>query len=252
MKPLILLSNDDGTQAKGLEALINALSPLGELMVMAPDGPRSGSSCAISSNMPVSYKCLKQEKDLTIYACNGTPVDCIKLALEISKRRPDIIVSGINHGDNSSVNVHYSGTMGVVLEGCMKSIPSVGFSLCDYDPEADFTPLYQYVRAIASDILQNGLPESVCLNVNFPKREIFKGVKICRMARGEWSSEWYIMHHPHGRDYYWLTGKFTNLEPQSEDTDSYAVANGFVSITPIQIDMTAYNTIDKLKHLETI
>lgn len=170
MRPLILLSNDDGVQAKGLNELIDMLSPLGDILVMAPDSARSGSACAITSHDPLRYRVVAVRPGIKICACSGTPVDCVKLALEMETgRKPDVVVSGINHGDNSSVNVHYSGTMGVVLEGCMKGIPSIGFSLCDFDADADFSPTVPYVRDIVARVLKTGLPAGVCLNVNFPR-----------------------------------------------------------------------------------
>ena len=171
MRPLILLSNDDGVQAKGLNELIDMLSPLGDILVMAPDSARSGSACAITSHDPLRYRVVAVRPGIKVCACSGTPVDCVKLALEMETgRKPDVVVSGINHGDNSSVNVHYSGTMGVVLEGCMKGIPSIGFSLCDFDADADFSPTVPYVRGIVARVLKTGLPAGVCLNVNFPDR----------------------------------------------------------------------------------
>lgn len=253
MRPLLLLSNDDGVQAKGLNELTGMLSPLGDILVMAPDGPRSGSACAITSDMPLRYQVLEERSGLKVCACSGTPVDCVKLALEQEAgRRPDIVVSGINHGDNSSVSVHYSGTMGVVLEGCMKGIPSVGFSLCDSSAEADFSPAAGYVSAIVRRVLRTGLPEGVCLNVNFPKVPAggYRGLKVCRMARGTWTAEWAETRHPRGRKYFWLTGAFRNLEPESTDTDSWALEQGYVSVVPIRIDMTAREAMDGLKDLE--
>lgn len=253
MKPLILLSNDDGVQAKGLNELISMLEPLADLIVMAPDGPRSGSACAISSHLPLTYKCISDRSSVKIYSCNGTPVDCTKLALEIfPDRRPDMVISGINHGDNSSVNVHYSGTMGVVIEGCMKGIPSVGFSLCDFDHDADFSPVWHAVCAIVNRVLKEGLPDRVCLNVNFPKAGSYRGIRICRMSKGMWTNEWFKMKHPHGQSYYWLTGEFVNTEPDMQDTDTWALTNGFVAVTPIQVDMTAYAAMSGLKDLEEL
>ena len=251
-KPLILLSNDDGVRAKGLNELIEMLTPLGNVLVMAPDRARSGAACGITANEPLRYRMVSARSDVEVYACNGTPVDCVKLALEkVATRRPDMIVGGINHGNNASVNVHYSGTMGIVLEGCMKGIPSVGFSLCDFDPNADFSLTAPYVYKVARKVLSAGLPSGVCLNVNFPKATAgYAGLKICRMARGSWSSEWYEADHPRGGKYFWLTGKYTNLEPDSEDTDDWALANGFVAVTPVTVDMTAYNAFGGLKDLE--
>lgn len=253
MRPLFLLSNDDGVQAKGLKELIDMLSPLGDLLVMAPDGPRSGSACAITSHDPLHYRVVEVRPGVKVCACSGTPVDCVKLALEQEAgRKPDLVIGGINHGDNSSVSVHYSGTMGLVLEGCMKGIPSVGLSLCDTAADADFSLAAPYVRAIVQRVLDGGLPSGVCLNVNFPKASAggYRGLKVCRMARGTWSAEWFETLHPRGRKYFWLTGAFQNLEPESADTDSWALANGYVSVVPIGIDMTAYQAMDGLKSLE--
>lgn len=248
-KPLILISNDDGYFSKGLRVLVETLKGLGEIIVMAPDGPRSGASAAITSELPIRYNKVKEEEDLIIYKCNGTPVDCIKLAMfELLPRLPDLVIGGINHGDNSAVNVHYSGTMGVVIEGCLKGIPSIGYSLCDHDADADFNPMLPYVRRIAEQVLMNGLPKGVCLNVNAPKGQELKGVRICRQTDASWGSEWVRGQHPKGGEYFWLTGKFTNNEPDAEEADRWALEHGYVAITPIQIDMTAYHLINELKN----
>lgn len=255
MRPLILLSNDDGVQAKGLNELIDFLSPLADLFVMAPDSARSGASCSISSYEPLRYRTLLVRPGLKVCACNGTPVDCTKLGLELlGGRKPDMVVSGINHGDNASVSVHYSGTMGVVLEGCMKGIPSVGFSLCDADAEADFSAAGKFVRAIVARVLEEGLPSGICLNVNIPKYSgrDYDGIRICRMTRGRWSGEFFGCEHPRGMKYYWLTGEFVNEEPECEGTDFWALAHNFVAVTPTQIDVTAYGAMDGLKDLEVL
>ena len=248
-KPLILISNDDGYFSKGLRVLVETLSGLGEIVVMAPDGPRSGASGAITSELPVRYNKVKEEKDLTIYKCTGTPVDCIKLALfELLPRCPDLVIGGINHGDNSAVNVHYSGTRGVVIEGCLKGVPAIGYSLCDHDSDADFNPMLPYVRRIAEQVLANGLPKGTCLNVNVPKTQDLKGVRICRQTDASWGGEWARGQHPKGGEYFWLTGKFTNNEPDAEESDRWALEHDYVAITPIQIDMTAYHLINELKN----
>ena len=245
-KPLILISNDDGYSAKGINELAKTLAGLGEIVIMAPDGPRSGASAAITSEFPVRYSKVKEEEGLTVYKCTGTPVDCVKLALfELLPHCTDLIVGGINHGDNSAVNVHYSGTMGVVIEGCLKGVPSIGFSLCDHDAEANFEPMLPYVRKIAEQVLANGLPKGTCLNV--PKTDVLKGLRICRQTDASWGSEWCRGQHPKGGEYFWLTGKFTNNEPDAEEADRWALEHDYVAITPIQIDMTAYALIDELK-----
>ena len=247
-RPLLLLSNDDGVQAKGLQELVKTLRPLADLVVVAPDGPRSGASAAITSEFPLRLTLLKNEPGLTVYQCNGTPVDCVKLALHaVMPRRPDLVVGGINHGDNSSVNVHYSGTMGVVIEGCLKQLPAVGFSLCNHAPDADFGPVLPYVRRITETVLREGLPEGTCLNVNFPDAPTFQGVRICRQTHGVWRGEYEAHRHPKGGERYWLTGWYDNLEPDSEDTDHWALDHGYVAITPTQIDMTAYGLMDTMK-----
>lgn len=248
-KPLILLSNDDGVKAKGLNELIRGLRGLGEIIVMAPDGPRSGASGAITSEQPVRFYKIREEEDLTIYKCTGTPADCVKLALHaVVPRRPDLIIGGINHGDNSAVNVHYSGTMGVVIEGCLKGIPSVGYSLCDHAADADFSVALPYIRRIAEEVLIKGLPAGVCLNVNFPQSPIYKGIRICRQTKGTWQQEWATCPHPRGGEYFWLTGKFIDYEPESEDTDHWALEHDYIAITPTQIDVTAYSVMNELKN----
>ena len=243
-KPLILISNDDGVLAKGLESLIRALMPLADLFVVAPDGGRSGQSCAITSTIPIRAKLLKESNELTIYECSGSPVDCAKLALgNLMPRKPDLIVSGINHGSNSSISVHYSGTMGIAIEGTFNDIPSIGFSLCClHNPDADFTQAEYYARLITEKVLIDGLPEGIFLNVNVPYSEI-KGIKICRQAKAVWTEEFEERTDPYNGKYYWLTGYLKNREPDSEDTDEYALSHGYVSVVPCTIDLTAGNLI---------
>jgi 5'-nucleotidase len=251
-RPLLLLSNDDGVYAKGLTVLMEALRPLGDVIVVAPDGPRSGFAGAITSDKPLLLKELRREEGLTVYACTGTPVDCVKLARDVVvPRRPDIVIGGINHGDNSSVNVHYSGTMGVVLEGCMKGVPSVGFSSCDQRHDADFSAMIPYIVKITKAVLQDGLPEGICLNVNAPAGNDLKGIRICRQTRGTWAKEWIPQDNPRGGKHYWLTGEYVNFEPDAEGTDHWAMDHGYVAITPTRIDVTAYEMIDRLKGLES-
>lgn len=247
-KPLILVSNDDGYQAKGINELIKYIRPLGEVIVMAPDSARSGMSCAITASQPVRFQLVRQEPGLSIYKCTGTPADCIKLAaFDLMDRKPDVIIGGINHGDNSAVNVHYSGTMGIVIEGCLKGVPSIGFSLCNHESDADFTPTATYIRRITEMVLKKGLPQGTCLNVNFPNGNSYKGVKICRQTKGTWEHEWEKREHPHRGQYFWLTGNFENVEPDNEETDQWALMNGYVAITPTKIDVTAYEIMNELK-----
>ena len=249
-RPLLLISNDDGYQAKGINCLVEMLSDLGDIIVCAPEDARSGFSCAFSATAPLRLQCRAQRPGVEIWSCTGTPVDCVKMALaEIVPRTPDLVIGGINHGDNASVNAHYSGTMGVTLEGCMKYIPSVAFSLCDHREDADFEPLRPLIHEIIQRVLHEGLPLGVCLNVNFPLLEEsgYKGVRVCRMAKGTWGQEVTKCHHPRGYDYWWMVGSYTNDEPEAEDTDNWALTHGYVAITPTQIDITAYQAMDKIK-----
>lgn len=246
-KPLIFISNDDGVSAKGLNELIRFLRPLGELVVMAPDSARSGNSSALSVTQPVFYELIAEEPGVKIYSCTGTPADCVKLAYNtVLDRKPDLVVGGINHGDNSGTNVHYSGTMGVTIEGCLKGAPSIGFSLCDHAPDADFQPLEKYVQQITSVVLEYGLPDRTCLNVNFPCGEI-QGVKVCEQAVGQWQKEWEPCPRRGVSNHFWLTGEFVNMEPDNTKSDNWALANGYVAITPTSVDMTDYSFIDILK-----
>lgn len=248
-RPLILISNDDGYHAPGIRQLVDFVQDLGDVLVCAPESARSGYSCAFSA---VEYLRLKPRHNMpatTVFSCTGTPVDCVKIALDqmCTERRPTLILSGINHGDNSSVNNHYSGTMGVAKEGCMKNIPSVAFSSCYYDENANLEPLRPYVRRIVGDVLRDGLPKGVCLNVNFPAAQEFNGVKVCRMTFGSWINEIVKEHHPRGYDYYWVVGHYRNDEPDTEGTDQWALENGYVAITPTKIDVTAYELMERLK-----
>ena len=250
-RPLILISNDDGYQSKGINCLVDMLRDMADILVCAPDGPRSGFSCAFSATTPLLLNKRCEEEGLQVWSSNGTPTDCVKLALSVllEGRRPDMVLGGINHGDNASVNTHYSGTMGVVLEGCMKYIPSVAFSLCDHRDDADFEPLRPYVRSIVGEVLSQGLPKGTCLNVNFPLRPSFLGVRVCRMSAGTWGSEITTCHHPRGYDYYWMVGRYQNDEPMAQDTDRWALDHGYVAITPTRIDVTSYEVMDELREM---
>ena len=246
-RPLILVSNDDGIMAKGISELVKFLRTLGEIVVMAPDAPRSGSASALTVTQPVHYKLVKQEVGVTVYKCSGTPTDCIKLAWNtVLDRKPDLVVGGINHGDNSATNVHYSGTMGVVIEGCLNGVPSIGFSLCNHDMGADFEAAGPYIRKIAAMVLEDGLPPLTCLNVNFPDTPDIKGIKVCEQAKGCWTNEWEVCPRQNDRNYFWLTGEFVDHEPENEKNDHWALANGYVAITPTKVDLTAYDFIDEL------
>lgn len=248
-KPLILVTNDDGILAPGIRALINVMETIGEVVVVAPDKPQSAMGHAITINNALFLdKISKEEDPITEYSCSGTPVDCVKLAVnEILKRKPDLCVSGINHGTNSSINVIYSGTMSAAVEAGIEGIQSIGFSLLDFDWNADFEPIKSFVKKITLETLKNKLPPGVVLNVNFPKlkEEEIKGIKICRQAKAYYAQKFDKRQTPHGKDYYWLTGKFTN-EDQGEDTDEWALENGYISVVPVQFDLTAHHSIQQL------
>ena len=249
-KPLILISNDDGYHSGGIRYLVEFLKDMADILVCAPESARSGYSCAFSA---VEYLRLKRRytiPDVEVWSCSGTPVDCVKIALDqfCKERKPDLILGGINHGDNSSVNNHYSGTMGVAMEGCMKYIPSIAFSSCNYDEDADLSYLSEYVRSIVARVLKEGLPKGICLNVNFPEMPPFKGTKICRMTYGSWINEVVKERHPRNYDYYWMVGEYRNDEPDAEDTDQWALTHGYVSITPTTMDVTAYEFMKELKN----
>ena len=252
-KPLILVTNDDSIVAPGIRALIEVMKELGEVVVVAPDSPQSAMGHAITINNTLKLEKVHLDKDLEQeYSCSGTPVDCVKIAVnEILKRKPDLCVSGINHGSNSSINVIYSGTMSAAVEAGIEGIPAIGFSLLDYSWDADFEPIKSYIKQIASEVLKNGLPEGVILNVNFPKlsKEEIKGVKICRQAKAMWQEEFDIRTNPQGKEYYWLTGKFVNLD-KGTDTDEWALENGYISIVPVQFDLTAHHAMQQLNSWE--
>lgn len=252
-KPLILITNDDGITAKGIKSLTKAMEGLGELIIVAPDSPQSGKGHAITISDPLR---IREEKvyGVKAYSCTGTPVDCVKIAIyHILKRKPDLLVSGINHGSNASTNVIYSGTMSAAVEGAIENIPSVGFSLLDYDADADFDASMHYARKIANSLLEMENPNHVCLNVNIPKGKLsdLKGLKVCRQGMASWEDTFDVRKDQFGRDYFWLTGEFKEQE-QAEDTDMHALAKGYVSVVPTQFDLTAYNELKTYKEIEKI
>ncbi|MFR9165600.1 MAG: 5'/3'-nucleotidase SurE [Dysgonomonas sp.] len=253
-KPLILIINDDGYQAKGIVSLTEYLRGIGELVVVAPDGPRSGMSGSITSLQPIRYTQIShnREENLTIYSCTGTPVDCVKLGIsEVLGRKPDLLVSGINHGSNANICVHYSGTMGAAIEGCIFKVPSIGFSLLNHSHDADFSVCKDVVRSISKKVIETGLPQGICLNVNIPKDEV-KGIKVCRQTSGQWVKEFIKSKDGQNKEIFWLTGRFENDEPNNQDTDEWALENGYATVVPTTIDLTAYDMIDKLKGLEIL
>lgn len=249
--PLILVTNDDGVQAPGIRALIAVMSEIGEVIVVAPDKPQSAMGHAITINSTLYLNKISKDNDtITEYSCSGTPVDCVKLAVnEILKRKPDLCVSGINHGSNSSINVIYSGTMSAAVEAGIEGIPAIGFSLSDYDWNADFETIKSFVRKITLEVVEKGLPEGVILNVNFPKlkKENIKGIKVCRQAKAMWMEKFDKRKTPQGKDYYWLAGEFVNQD-KGEDTDEWALDNGYISVVPVQFDLTAYHSMQQLNN----
>lgn len=250
-KPLILVCNDDGITAPGITYLIRLMQHYGDVAVVAPDKPQSGMGHAITINNTLRVNKTDIHGVFLEYSCSGTPVDCIKMAVnKLLPRKPDLCVSGINHGSNSSINVIYSGTMSAAIEGALEGIPTIGFSLCDYAYEADFTQGEKYIRQLVEDVLKNKLPEGVCLNVNIPKlkAEELKGIKICRQAKANWVEEFDERKDPGGRNYYWLTGKFVNFEEGKEDTDEWALKHGYISVVPTQSDLTSHVSIQGLKN----
>lgn len=244
----ILISNDDGVKAKGIASLIEVAKEFGDVLVVAPHMPRSGMSTAITVELPIRLKQVEKSEGIEIYSCTGTPVDCIKIAFDqLLDNPPDLVLAGINHGANSSISVHYSGTMGAVIEGCIHEVPSIGFSICDYRPDADFSLMIPYIRNLISETLKNGLPLGTCLNVNAPEGKP-KGLMVCRQGHGRWVEEFDARKDPHGRDYYWITGYYKNMDNGVDDTDNHALAGGMISVVPISIDLTNHDLIDNLKN----
>lgn len=248
-RPLILVTNDDGITAPGIRTLISVMNELGDVVVVAPDSPQSGMGHAVTIDDTLYCDEIKvDDGPQKEYHSSGTPADCVKLAVsEILDRKPDLCVSGINHGSNSSINVIYSGTMSAAVEAGVEGIPAIGFSLLDYSWNADFEPLKKYIKQITENVLENKLPDGVVLNVNFPKSESFEGIKICRQARANWVEEFDKRENPRGKKYYWLTGKFVNMD-KGEDTDEWALANNYISVVPVQFDLTAHHFIHKLNN----
>lgn len=250
-KPLILVVNDDGITAPGIKALTQVAKEFGEVVVVAPDKPQSGMGHAIT--LDSTLQVTQVDIDGTLgYSCSGTPVDCVKIAVsKLLDRKPDLIVSGINHGSNSSINVIYSGTMSAALEGALEEIPAAGFSLLDHSIDADFTAAKFYAKKIIHQLLNSDLEKGICLNVNIPKidQELIAGIKICRQAKGNWEEHYDERVSPMGKTYYWLTGKFV-IDDDGTDTDEWALANNYVSVVPVQYDVTAHNVINSIKHFE--
>lgn len=250
-RPLILITNDDSIEAPGIHHLARCVSAMGDVYIVAPSAPQSGRAAALSVGTPLRVKEWGDSKDgLRMFTVNGTPVDCVKLAMHtILPRRPDVVFAGINHGSNSGVNVTYSGTMGAVLEGCLEGIPSVGFSLTHHSMRADFTLSTAYVAAIAAKVIEKGLPAGICLNVNIPSRVMPEGIKVCRATRGRWTDSYQRYLDPQGVPFYWLTGKFLDEEPAATDTDEYWLKRRYVTVVPVRCDMSA---LDEIKQMSAI
>lgn len=247
---LILVTNDDGYDSKGIAAAIEVARSFGRVVVVAPETPQSGMSQAITMNNPLFLRRQHQEPGLDIYSFSGTPVDCVKMAFDYLLRdeRVDMVISGINHGSNSAVNVLYSGTMGAAIEGSFYGCPTVGLSLDDHRADANFEAAVIYGRQIVGDVLAHEIELPLCLNVNIPvaSADAIRGVRLCRQNRGFWREEFYRHEDPRGREYFWLTGEFVNGEPESEDTDEWALSHGYVAVVPVQVDLTDYSQLKKL------
>lgn len=248
-EPVILITNDDGITAPGIKNLIEAVKDLGKVVVVAPDKPQSGMGHAITIGVPLRLHKVNLFEGIEAYQCSGTPVDCVKVAVDkVLHHKPDICLSGINHGANHSINVIYSGTMSAAVEAAIESIPSVGFSLLDYSLEADFTASRKYAKMIVQQMLNTKLDKHCVLNVNIPiaKPDEIKGIKICRQAYAKYEEDFVEREDPHGRKYYWLTGEFVNFD-EGDDTDVWALANKYVSVVPVQFDLTHYKLKQQLE-----
>lgn len=248
-KPLILVSNDDGIDSRGIRKLVEVMQHLGEVVVVAPDSPQSGMGHAITVGDTLRLTESDIFPGIEAYKCSGTPADCVKLGKHhvLKDRNIDLVVSGINHGSNTSISVLYSGTMSAAIEGAIEGTPAIGFSLCDFSPNADFSHVDEYVEKIAAEALSKGLPKATALNVNIPnkQKESLRGIKICRQANARWEEEFDQRRDPNGRDYFWMVGNFVNHD-KGEDNDEWAIANNYVSIVPCQFDLTAHHAISRL------
>jgi 5'-nucleotidase len=247
---LILITNDDGLYASGLRTLMEVMEEFGKVVLISTQESMSGMSMALTVKTPLRVKLLEETERRKVFTCNGTPTDSIKLAVnQLLERKPDWVVSGINHGANASVSILYSGTMAAAIEGCLYGINAVGFSLNSYSRDADFSVCKKYIRIVMQKLIDEPLPLGICLNVNIPSMDEneIKGIKISRQAKGNWKEEFEKRKDPMGKTYYWLTGLFQNHEPEANDTDEWALKNGFVSVVPVSVDMTAHWYMEKLK-----
>ena len=249
-KPFIFITNDDGVNARGLKAVTEVALRFGRVVVIAPETTQSGMAHAVTMYSPLYLRTVEKRGDLTVYACSGTPVDCVKMGYDhiFAGERPALNISGINHGSNSAVSILYSGTMGAAIEGSFYGCPAVGLSLDDHGADADFAAAVVYGRRIVGDIFAAEVELPLCLNVNVPVGSVgeLKGMKLCRQNRGFWREEFYRHEDPRGREYFWLTGEFVNGEPEATDTDEWALANKYVAVVPVQVDLTDYRQLKNL------
>lgn len=249
-KPLIFISNDDGVDAPGLRHLIECVKDMGEVVAVAPSAPHSGMSSAITVNAPLRITRYPDIEGAKVYSVSGTPVDCVKLGLHaVVGRKPDIMLSGVNHGSNSGNSVIYSGTMGAAMEACMVGIPAIGFSLLHHSIAADFSQTTPYIIDFTRKVLEKGLPEQVCLNVNIPAQCVPKGFKVVEAARGYWTEEYAEYTDPHGTPFYWLTGRFVNSEPDNANTDEYWLQREYVTVVPVRPDQTCSSAIPEISDI---
>lgn len=248
-KPRILVTNDDGITSRGIKLLIEVAQEFGQVIVVAPDSPQSGMGHAITIGETLRLEKSELFEGIEAYECSGTPADCVKLAKNfvLKNNAPDIVLSGVNHGSNSSISVLYSGTMSAAIEAALEGIPAIGFSYCDYDHSADMEHLRPFMKTIVKEAIEKGIPEDVALNVNFPekKQEPLKGIKVCRQARARWQEKFDQRFDPNGRRYFWMAGDFLN-EDKGEDTDVWALDNNYVSVVPCEFDMTSHHSISLL------
>jgi len=251
-RPLILVTNDDGIYAKGIRTLFETVSEFGDVVMVAPDSPQSGMGHAITIHQPLRLNPTDIYGDIEALACTGTPVDCVKLAIcEVMKRKPDLLVSGINHGYNTATNVLYSGTMSAAVEGAMEGIPSIGFSFGDFNANADFSGTVDVIRSVVRGVLEKGMQKGVCLNVNIPpiKNGPVKGIKVCRQAHAYWADRFENRVDQFGKPYYWLSGDFEDQQP-TDGTDLHWIEEGYATVVPTQFDLTSYSAIKELENWE--
>ncbi|CAI9682115.1 5'/3'-nucleotidase SurE [Elizabethkingia anophelis] len=250
-KPLILVTNDDGITAPGIRNLVSFMNEIGDVVVVAPDSPQSGKGHAITINSTLTYEEISMDGPQKDYSLSGTPVDCVKFALDkILTRKPDLVVSGINHGANSSINVIYSGTMSAAVEAGVEGLQAIGFSLLDFSWDADFSQAKTFIQSIVKKVLENPIPKGIVLNVNIPKlpAEEIKGIKVCKQANAKWEESFDERVNPHGKKYYWLSGYFNNMD-KSEDADETALSDGYISVVPVKFDLTAYEYLPTLSKI---